>query len=103
MIDEDRRTSSNDPDETRGRVPYGVIWPSLSDGRYPPDGWTWVERDDGADVYPHDEAAAEALIAAGIGTEFGYFRRSDYVRMPAYVPGCSVAINVPDPAADDGR
>lgn len=85
-------------------VPYGVAWPILSDGVYPPKGWTWVEKDDDADVFLSDEDAAQALIRSGIGTEYRYFDRETHEdrgkEMWPNLIGCSVAINVSVPTTE---
>jgi hypothetical protein len=77
----------------------GIHWPADPDGFEPPDGWSWVERADVEAVYTSDEAAAEALIAAGFGTEHRYFDRAtlDDRSSATDLTGCSLAINTPAP------
>ena len=49
--------------------PYGI----RLDAGGAPEGWRWVEADEQAGVYNDDRDAADALITAGIGTEWQTF------------------------------
>lgn len=94
--------SERDPDDERAAIPEGIAWPIKTDGCDPPEGWSWVERDDDADIYRFDSDAAEALIAAGIGTEWSYFDRVTHDRITgdevvSTRAPIGTAVNVPEP------
>lgn len=95
--------SERDPDDERAAILHGIAWPIRTDGCDPPEGWSWVERDDDyPDTYRFDSDAAEALIAAGIGTEWSYFDRRTYDRISStdvigYTGPIGTAVNVPEP------
>lgn len=85
----------------------GIHWPTRADCTLPPDGWSWVERCDEADIYEDDEEAAYALIKI-LGErrdadtlpnfEVRWFDRETHEPTPdnEYHSGASVAINVPE-------
>lgn len=85
---------------TEPKDPYpGIFWPVKSDSQDPPDGWSWVERLDEADLYESDWDAAQALIEKhGVpATEVRWFDRYTHEPLDDYRTGASVAINVPEP------
>lgn len=78
-------------------IPYGVAYP-MNVGTAP-DGWSWVQKGDDEDVFDSDEDAAQALISAGIGTDWSYFNRRTHMEVGKQDRGAGydVAINAPEP------